>query len=139
MEVKLAVLADAANVSQEGKLNILGGFSVLWAPRFPTRHPKMTLVLKLEGTAGENPGHKLGIRVVDADGQMVAPPVDGAFEMQRPFMRGDPTHAQIIIEIVDAVFPRGGTYSFEILIDGHHKESLPLHVLQIQEASGTSR
>ena len=48
MEVKVALLADGANVSREGKLNLLGIFDTLFARSFPTTHPR-ELVAVVEG------------------------------------------------------------------------------------------
>src|SRR6266516_3887748 len=53
MEVKLALLADGANVSREGKLNLLGIFDTLFARSFPTTHPQMQLVIRFEAAAQE--------------------------------------------------------------------------------------
>src|SRR6266516_902993 len=53
MEVKLALLADGANVSREGKLNLLGIFDTLFARSFPTTHPQMQLVIRFEAAAHE--------------------------------------------------------------------------------------
>ena len=48
MRVKLALLADSANVSREGKLNLLGIFDAIFARELPTSHPHMHLVLRFE-------------------------------------------------------------------------------------------
>src|SRR5215217_3944288 len=48
MEVKLAVLADYANVSQDGKLNIMGIFQEINAPSLPFPLPQMFLVVPFE-------------------------------------------------------------------------------------------
>jgi len=50
MEVVLAVLADYANVSQEGKLNIMGIFDIISSEKFPTFHPEMKLVVQFEAS-----------------------------------------------------------------------------------------
>ena len=50
MDVTLAVLADYANVSQDGKLNIMGIFQEVNPPLLPFTLPQMYLVLSL--TAG---------------------------------------------------------------------------------------
>lgn len=130
MEVVLAVLADAANVSREGKLNILGEFNSIWAGEMPVTWPMMCLVIKLEATAGEGPRHKLGVRVVDEDGRLAAPPIDGEVDFGPPFMPGLPHRSQFIIGIQGAVFKHHGAYAFEILVDGHHARSVPLYVNQ---------
>src|SRR6185436_5289009 len=48
VDVKLALLADGANATAEGKLNILGIFNALHAASFPCAHPHMCLVLRFE-------------------------------------------------------------------------------------------
>ena len=69
MDVSLALLADAANTSRDGKLNLLGIFDAIQAPTFPTTHPSMTLVLRLEASAADgNRAHDLDVRFIDADG-----------------------------------------------------------------------
>ena len=50
MDVTLAVLADYANVSQDGKLNIMGIFQEVNPSEIPFVLPQMYLVLSL--TAG---------------------------------------------------------------------------------------
>ena len=50
MHVAFALFADAANLSQEGKLNILGVFDAVQVATMPTVHPRATLVLRLKGT-----------------------------------------------------------------------------------------
>ncbi len=53
MEVPLAVLADSANVSREGKLNIMDIFSQLSGQSLPVRCPHIALVFALEAHAAE--------------------------------------------------------------------------------------
>lgn len=48
MEVSLALLADYANVTREGKLNLLGLFDRIDARAVPWVHPQMQLVLQNE-------------------------------------------------------------------------------------------
>ena len=62
MEVKLAGFCDAANISREGKLNILGEFNTLYAAAVPVIWPLMYVVIKIEATAGEGPP-RFGLRV----------------------------------------------------------------------------
>ncbi|NOT29677.1 MAG: hypothetical protein HOP15_04415, partial [Planctomycetes bacterium] len=78
MHARLAVLADAANTTAEGKLNILGEFNVIFAARVPFTWPRMFLALKLETDPGEGGQHTLRIRVIDEDARLVAPEIQGA-------------------------------------------------------------
>ena len=72
MDVSLALLADAANTSRDGKLNLLGIFDAIQAAKFPTTHPSMMLVLRLEASAADGDrAHELDVRFIDADGGQV--------------------------------------------------------------------
>ena len=69
MEVPLAVLADAANVSVEGKLNIFGIFNNISAGNFPALHPHMKLVVAFEADMAEADKVKeVEIKLSDSDG-----------------------------------------------------------------------
>ena len=53
VEVTVAVLADYANVSQDGKLNIMGIFQEINPPALPFALPQMYLVLSLSAGPAE--------------------------------------------------------------------------------------
>lgn len=131
MKVPLAVLCDAANVSREGKLNILGVFSALRARQFPCVHPSLTLVVALEATYTERGEHAVDIRLVDADGGELLK-LDGRVDVQgeRP---GRPILTQAILQLNNITFPRPGTYTVDILLDRRHERSLPLEVHELPE------
>lgn len=72
MQVKLALLADYANVTAEGKLNILGVFDHINVNDVPAVHPQMHLILRLEAHPVERDRtHNVEIRLHDPDGQTV--------------------------------------------------------------------
>ena len=59
MHVSFALFADAANLSQEGKLNILGVFDALQVASLPAIHPRAHLVVHLKGTGvGRRRAHR---------------------------------------------------------------------------------
>lgn len=133
MRVPLAVLCDAANVSREGKLNILGVFSALRALQFPHAHPSMTLVVGLEATYTERGEHSIDIRLSDADGNELLK-LDGRAHLQsdRP---GHPIFTQAILTLNNLTFPRAGTYTVDILVDRRHERSIPLEVMALASAA----
>lgn len=133
MQAKIALLADAANMTPEGKLNILGEFNIMWTSTFPATWPLMWLVLKLEATAAEGGSHMLTIKCIDDDGTQVGPTIDGELNMGKPFRPGMPHRGAVILGIRNAQFPKAGTYEFEILVDGHSIASVPLYVLPSAE------
>jgi hypothetical protein len=128
MEVDLAVIADAANVSQEGKLNILGIFDTIWAREFPFRHAAMVFVLRVKADFTEEGTHQLEVRLVDADGEQL-------FKAEGPIQvpsgaPGRPVKPHVIMGLSGASFNRAGDYSFELVIDGQHLKSVPLYIMQ---------
>lgn len=127
MEIKIAVLADAANVSQENKLNITGIFNRIASSTYPLVWPSMYLVVRLNAHPSEAGMHNLLIRVADEDGLEVAR-LEAEFELPKPAERGMPIMSQFIVPIRNATFPHSGDYSFDILIDGRYEGSVPLYL-----------
>ena len=126
MQVKLAVLADYANVTADGKLNILGIFDRINLVQVPAVHPQMHLVLRLEARAAERDRvHRVEIRLHDPQGTTIfdvngeiVPHGDGA----------QPLTTNQILTLNNLQLEKIGAYNFVIFIDGDLKSELPLHV-----------
>ena len=80
MEVDLALLADAATIDGSGKLNILGIFDRLQTSAFPTRHPRLSLVLRFSAGVHEVGTHEVGITLKAPDGSEVVR-IDGEMNL----------------------------------------------------------
>ena len=80
MEVDLALLADAATIDGSGKLNILGIFDRLGTGAFPTRHPRMALVLRFSAGVHEVGKHEIEIVLKAPDGGEVVR-IDGEMNL----------------------------------------------------------
>lgn len=129
MEIVLLLLADYANVSRGGKLNVMGVFDHLHASKFPTRHPQMHLVLRLRAELGEPSGpRELTIRVLNQDGRQIIslPPRKFRVPDSKEGRRSD---MNFIIGLRDIVFPEAGSYEFMVEVDEEPQASIPLHVL----------
>ena len=71
MEITYAVLCDAANLSDDGRLNVLGAFNVLYAEDFPHVHPAMSLALQFEVEPDDaDQVHEFTLQLVDPDGDL---------------------------------------------------------------------
>jgi hypothetical protein len=128
MDVKLAVLADYANVAQNGKLNIMGIFQEINAPSLPFQLPQMYLVLTFEAGGAEFGQQKL-LRIVllDSDGnEKIA--LEGEVQVPRPPRRGSRAYINEAIGLAGVPFEKAGDYEFAILVSGETKQSVPLHV-----------
>ncbi len=128
MDVKLGMIADYANVSQDGKLNVMGIFSRILAPTFPASHPLLHLILVFSARAGEKGLDKeVRIRLLDGDGKSLME-LNGHFPV--PDAPGPMVELQQIFAIQMLQFPASGDYAFHILVNGETKATLPLAVEQ---------
>jgi hypothetical protein len=126
MLVKLAVLADYANVTSDGKLNILGIFDRMNVVNLPAVHPQMNLVLRLEAHPAEHGrAHPVEIRLHDPDGQTV-------FEVSGEIVpQGEPGEAvstNQILTLNNLQLNKTGGYTFVVLVNNDLKAEIPLAV-----------
>ena len=136
MHATFALFADAANLSQDGKLNILGVFDALQVLTLPSLHPRANLVLHLKGSQDDVGTHTVAFRWLNPSGQelwtssgelKVGPPAPGATGMDLP-----------LIAQLDLPLDAPGNYTMAIALDGVHSTDLTLHVrtaVQIPPAS----
>lgn len=117
MQLQLAVLADAANVSVEGKLNILGQFDVIWADTVPVGWPEFCYVVRVRAGVADAGHHTFELRILTDDGDLMAV-ASAAGEFEPAEEAGDEVAKNIILTIRLATFPEFGTYQFELRVDG---------------------
>ena len=126
MQVSFALFADAANLSQEGKLNILGVFDALQVAGLPTVHPRAHLVVHLKGSSLDRGAHEMTLRWLSPSGQelwsttgelALGDPPTGVLEMDLP-----------IIAQVDLPLDQGGVFAMRVEVDGAVAAEVPVHV-----------
>ncbi len=128
MEIRLAVVADAANLSREGKLNILGAFTSISAVEVPARHPEMQLVLNMDVSAAEAGAEKrMEIKLLGEDGENLGQ-VSGAFKMPKLQKPGRKMQLGLILPLRDTVFPKEGSYQIAVVVDGRTEVEIPLRL-----------
>ncbi len=133
MEVGLALLADYANVTREGKLNVMGLFTIINAPRLPWVHPQMQVILQLEAGAAEWETQKdIQVKLLDADANSLLD-VRGSVKIPRG-EAGRRVHVNSIMTFANVKFQTEGDYVFAILIGGETKKELPLRVMHVPKA-----
>ncbi|HUP88231.1 MAG TPA: hypothetical protein VM100_02705 [Longimicrobiales bacterium] len=126
MQVKLAVLADYANVTGDGKLNILGIFDRINLMQIPAVHTQMHLILRLEAhPAEQNRAHSVEIRLQDPEGVVI-------FEVQGEIVprgeAGQTVSTNQILTLNNLQLEKIGDYRFIVLINGDVKTDIPLAV-----------
>lgn len=127
MNLTLGLLADFANKSADGKLNILGAFNRIWSERYPAVHSEMKLVLRFEmhpAEIGETKKIKIqfrddqGRQVFELEGDLnVTPPQDAP--------RGEMIHIDQILGLNRFPIQAPGRYEFVVLVNGEVKGTVP--------------
>ena len=93
MHVSFALFADAANISQEGKLNILGVFDAVHVGQLPTLHPRATFVVRIKAHPSDAGDHAMTLRWINPRGAelwvsnaelSIAAPPPGTTELDMP-------------------------------------------------------
>ncbi|MDQ6769535.1 MAG: hypothetical protein M3Z54_06070 [Gemmatimonadota bacterium] len=126
MHISFAVFADAANLSQEGKLNILGVFDAVQVAGLPTIHPRTHFVVRLKADGDDTGAHRLTFRWLSpleeelwsSTGEMsVTQSPNPVFEMDLP-----------IIAVVDLPLNVAGQYTMQVTLDGQPTAAARLFV-----------
>lgn len=128
LELEFAFLSDYAE--QDRKLHAVGiGWNTLYAQGVPTRHPHMTFVARLVGSVAEAGTKDYGLRLIDADGEDVLPPVAGqfAFEVKPGELSASAT---LIMNMVNVDFPKYGRYAIHLLVQGVEMKVIRFSVLE---------
>jgi hypothetical protein len=128
VEVPIAVLADYANISQEGKVNVLGIFSEINPPVLPFVLPQMYLIVSFEAGAAEIGMQKhFRITLLEQDGtELLA--LESEAVVPQPLRPGAHAYMNQVIGLSGITFDRPGDYAFQILVGGEEKRAVPLRV-----------
>jgi hypothetical protein len=128
MDVTVAVLADYANVSQDGKLNIMGIFQEVNPPFLPFPLPQMYLVLSFSaGPAEFDTNRNIRVALSHSDGQEILT-LEAQMRVPRPNRPGSRVYINEAIGLAGVMFERPGDYGFSILVGDDEKATVPLHV-----------
>ena len=126
MYVAFALLADAANVALDGKLNILGVFDVVRAAAFPTVLPRVHLVARLKAQVGDVGPHRIGLQVTGPGGATL---VTAEIELTiHPLPAGVAEVDIPIVQALDLQLQRAGPHAVLLMIDGQVAAQLQLAV-----------
>ena len=129
MQVKLALLADYANVTADGKLNILGIFDRIQVGELPAVHPQMHFILRLEAHPAERDReHRVEIKLHDPDGQTIFQ-VQGQIHPRTATAPGAVTTNQILT-LNNLQLTKTGGYTFIVFVNNDLKSEVPLTVVQ---------
>ena len=128
MRIPIAFVADEANISQEGKLNVMGVFDRIAAAEFPVMHPRMVFAFRiLAEFADGGQSYPVQVRLVDESGTIhfEPPPV----EVNPPILPpGEFTSANQVFTLLGMTFPHPGIYRFVVSVAGVDVNETPFIV-----------
>ena len=129
MRIPMAFLADEANISQEGKLNVLGIFDRIGATDFPTVHPKMVFAFRVHAEyADSGQTYVVRVRMEDEDGGVMFE-ANGAIETPQ-VEPGEFSTANQVFNLIGVQFARPGNYKFVLQVGDAEFHETPFVVAQ---------
>jgi hypothetical protein len=122
--LRYALLADFANVTNDGKVNILGVADRIFSQQYPAVHRLMFLVMSLESEHDDDEQTRsIDIQLIDPDAQLVSR-IQGQIE----FGAGKQIVNQIHV-FQDVLFNAPGAYQFNIFFDEAQVKAVELELL----------
>ena len=133
MQLAFAVLADFAEITSEGKIAMLGGdFDTIKSPAFPSIHPRLSLVVKLNVEPAEyDKEHQLLVEVLDPQGTSILPAITSVFTPRvGPGGPDRPLKYSFVLNFHLFMLSTSGKYLFRLFVDSKEIGAIPLYAEQ---------
>jgi len=130
VELLHLLVADYANLTGDGKLNVMGIFNIINAPSFPAKHSEMYLISKLYASPAEyGQTRKLTIKLLNEDGTQEV--VNFSHDFVVPTGSGGKrVETNHIVRLTDIIFPNAGSYQFSVLVDNDLKGTMAVELVK---------
>ena len=129
MERQFAFVCDYAE--QDNKLHAVGiGWETIYTANIPCIHPVMCFVAGLRGTIAEAGTKNVSLRLIDADGEDVIPPMHHQvpFEVKQPQLEAN---LRVVLNLVNIQFKKYGPYAIHLVVQGNDMGSISFYVSEI--------
>jgi hypothetical protein len=132
MEVSMLLTADCANLTADGKLNVMGAFNTVFSVAYPVRHHSMSIVVGLRVRA-EDVGkiYKITVELTGPDGGTIFSISKGAGVPEDVVGRAWVTYS--IYDVRDIVLDKAGKYEFAALIDDNRAYDCEVDAVLVQQ------
>lgn len=131
--VRFLLACELVSRTAEGKLNLMGEFNRLTNPQLPVVQPMTYIAARIEANVTAGLQHAAQLIVTDEDGDVIWKSPTMPVTFQHPLQRGLPMRADIVLRIGGMMFPKFGTYSFTLWIDGTARETIAIFVQEPEE------
>ncbi len=129
MQLEFCALADHANETVDGGLDVFGISDSLSGTSFPVSVGPKSLVLRLRLEAGDQRyTHTVLVLIEEAEGGRVLE-IEGKVPVSRVGL-SQTSHLNRILAFRDLRFPRPGRYGLRVVVDGTDHRVIPLQVLR---------
>lgn len=129
VEVTLAVLCDYANITNDGKVNILGIFSEINPVMIPFPLPQAYLVASFSASPAEQGQERqVRLQLMSADGGAPLVSIANNVTVPPPPRVGARASINMMVGMAGLTFPTAGDYAFSVLVDNDEKASIPIRV-----------
>lgn len=133
MKVLHSAICDDAGQTPDGKLDLRGVFHDLYAPGFPARQDRMTLVVVIEWDREDHGRYQFKVDMV-APNDQVALTVEGHSDVADRDPDRPPPRSQLVMPLEGVVFPLAGEYRFEVRLKGHTFPGPVLYLVESEDA-----
>jgi hypothetical protein len=130
LEVNFAFLCDYADQSG-GKMTAVGiGIDTIYAAKVPLTHSLFYSTISIKFSATDVGPKQVGMRLIDADGNSIMPPLDATINVSSPPQGLLYRNQNIVLAIRGVTFPDYGDYTISWLLNGQEIKTVPLKVAQ---------
>ncbi len=129
MRLRFALITDYANVTNDGKLNLIGVTDRIHAYHFPAVHRELFVINSLE-TDNDDEGktHEIQVHVINPDGRKIAE-IGGQLAIEG----GGKQVLNQVHCFRDIQFLSGGAHQVNIIINGAVSAELQLELIQVEQ------
>jgi hypothetical protein len=128
MQMTMGVLADAANVTADGRMNILGIFGEIRSAAFTAVHPSAVLIVQLRAKQWEvGQNARVVIRLMDLDKPLLE--ISGEFVI--PGNRESDATINQLFGLKMLQLPAPGEYAFHVEVNGVEVGTVPFTAIVV--------
>jgi hypothetical protein len=133
MRVLYAAVCEDATMRGDGRMDLHGIFHQLYAPGFPAKQERVTLVVVIEWESEERGRIAFGIDLLDPSGAP-ALSVSGHSDVDDAAGGEGPPQTRLVLPMEGVVFPMAGSYEFELRVGELRSALTPLHLIHNADA-----
>jgi hypothetical protein len=133
VKVLYSVIAEDAQLRNDGRMDVHGIFHELYARGFPAQQERLTLVTTIEWDASERGAIDFAVNLLDPDRGPVLT-INAQTQVEDQYAVHRPARTQMAIPIDQLVFPRAGAYEFELTVGGTKQPLAPIYLIEDPDA-----